>query len=52
VHDAIVISRTLDSAEIPQFILEYVLYHEMLHVRHAPRLINGRRVLPSRCLSR
>ena len=44
VHDTIVISRTLDSSEIPQFIIEYVLFHEMLHVKHAPRLINGRRV--------
>jgi hypothetical protein len=42
-HDAIVISRTLDSSEIPQFVIEYVLYHEMLHVKHTPRSINGRR---------
>jgi hypothetical protein len=44
VHEAIVISRTLDSIEIPQFVIEYVLFHEMLHVKHAPRLIGGRRV--------
>lgn len=44
VHEAIVISRTLDSSEIPQFVIEYVLFHEMLHVKHTPRLIKGRRV--------
>jgi hypothetical protein len=36
VHNTIIISRTLDSPRIPRFVLEYVLYHEMLHVRHPP----------------
>lgn len=44
IHDAIVISRTLDSSEMPLFMIEYVLYHEMLHVKHSPRLINRRRI--------
>ena len=38
----IVISRLLDSELVPQFALEYVLYHEMLHVIHPMRLVNGR----------
>ena len=38
----IVISRLLDSEWVPQFALEYVLYHEMLHVIHPMRLVNGR----------
>lgn len=38
----IVISRCLDSTRVPQFAVEYVLYHEMLHVRHPMRLVNGR----------
>src|SRR5262249_45686028 len=33
VHGTIIISRTLDSADIPRFVFEYVLYHEMLHVK-------------------
>ena len=33
-HDAIVISRLLDSPRIPAYVVEYVLYHEMLHVKH------------------
>lgn len=43
VHDTIVISKTLDSRDVPEWFLEYILYHEMLHVKHPARLINGRR---------
>ena len=46
-HEAIVISRLLDSAEVPEFFVEFVLYHEMLHIRHQPRVVNGRRVYHS-----
>lgn len=44
VHEAIVISRSLDSADVPEFLVEFVLYHEMLHMKHRPRVQNGRRV--------
>jgi hypothetical protein len=44
VHGTIVISRSLDHASIPDFLVEYVLYHEMLHMKHHPRVVNGRRV--------
>jgi hypothetical protein len=43
VHDTIVISKTLDSDDVPEWFVEYILYHEMLHMRHPARLINGRR---------
>lgn len=43
----IVISRTLDSKKIPRFAVEYVLYHEMLHVKHPPRPRNGRTIYHS-----
>ncbi len=33
-HHAIAISRRLDRAEIPAHVVEYVLYHEMLHIKH------------------
>lgn len=42
VHRAIVISSTLDNAAIPRFVVEYVLYHEMLHVKHPARVVSGR----------
>jgi hypothetical protein len=32
--DRIVLSRRLDRADVPRFVVEYVLYHEMLHVKH------------------
>ncbi|MCA1591301.1 MAG: M48 family metallopeptidase [Acidobacteria bacterium] len=43
VHDTIVISKTLDSSDVPEWFVEYILYHEMLHIKHPARLINGRR---------
>ena len=43
VHETIVISKTLDSTEVPEWFVEYILYHEMLHIKHPARLINGRR---------
>jgi predicted metal-dependent hydrolase len=33
----IVISSRLDRARVPRFAVEYVLYHEMLHVKHPQR---------------
>ena len=42
IHGAIIISRTLDNSRIPRFVVEYVLYHEMLHVKHPPRRDSGR----------
>jgi hypothetical protein len=44
VHDAIIISRSLDQADVPEFLVEYVLYHEMLHIKHRPRVVDGRRL--------
>jgi hypothetical protein len=32
-HNAIVLSRSLDSAAVPRLAVEYVMYHEMLHLR-------------------
>jgi hypothetical protein len=32
--DQIVLNRRLDRAAVPAFVVEYVLFHEMLHVKH------------------
>lgn len=48
IHGTIIISRALDNAEIPRFVVEYVLYHEMLHVKHPPELVQGRTIYHSR----
>jgi len=42
-HDTIVISKTLDAEDVPEWFVEYVLYHEMLHIKHPARFIKGRR---------
>ncbi len=33
-HNTIVISRVFDREEVPRFLLEYVLFHEMLHLKY------------------
>ena len=33
-HNAIIISRLLDSVSIPKVVLDYVVFHEMLHLRY------------------
>lgn len=33
-HNAIIISRIFDTNRVPRLALEYVLFHEMLHLRH------------------
>jgi predicted metal-dependent hydrolase len=43
VHDTITISKALDSREVPEWFVEYILYHEMLHIKHPAKIINGRR---------
>ncbi len=42
-HEHIAISRSLDSATVPRYVVEYVVFHEMLHIVHPTRHINGRR---------
>src|SRR5882724_4579087 len=32
VHNTIVVSRTLDEEDVPRFVIEYITYHEMLHM--------------------
>ncbi len=42
-HGHIAISRSLDSADVPLFVVESVVYHEMLHIAHPTKHVNGRR---------
>lgn len=42
-HETIVISRSLDDAKVPRYVVEYVVYHEMLHIFHPTMHRNGRR---------
>lgn len=43
VHNTITISKALDSHDVPEWFVEYILYHEMLHIKHPARIIRGRR---------
>jgi len=43
--NTIVISRTLDDEKIPMSLLDYVMYHEALHVKHGIYYDNGRRIV-------
>lgn len=42
-HDHITISRSLDSHDTPRYVVEYVVFHEMLHIHHPTKHVNGRR---------
>lgn len=42
-HDHIAISKSLDSSDVPRYVVEYVVFHEMLHIAHPTKHINGRR---------
>jgi hypothetical protein len=46
-HNAIVISRLLDHPRVPRFAVEYIMYHEMLHLKHPVKLRGSRRCVHS-----
>jgi hypothetical protein len=42
-HETIVVSKSLDSRDVPRFVVEYIVFHEMLHIHHPTVHHNGRR---------
>jgi len=42
-HNAIVVSRIFDHRAVPRLALEYIVYHEMLHLKHPVKLRGSRR---------
>jgi predicted metal-dependent hydrolase len=46
-HNAIVISRVFDHPRVPRYAVEYIVYHEMLHLKHPVRLKGSRRCVHS-----
>ena len=44
-HNTIFISRFFDSPEVPLTVTEYVMFHEMLHVKHQSRVQNSRLIV-------
>jgi predicted metal-dependent hydrolase len=47
-HNTIVISRVFDDPRVPLYAVEYILYHEMLHLKHPVKLRGSRRCVHSR----
>ncbi|MGC2109194.1 MAG: SprT-like domain-containing protein [Candidatus Korobacteraceae bacterium] len=42
-HNAIVVSRVFDHQRVPRYAVEYIVYHEMLHLKHPVKLRGSRR---------
>ncbi len=42
-RDTVMISISLDDLAVPDFVLDFVVYHELLHKKHGATTINGRR---------
>jgi len=47
-HNTIVVSRVFDRPSSPRYAIEYLLYHEMLHLKHPVRRQGLRRCVHSR----
>jgi hypothetical protein len=47
-HRTIIVSRKLDSPSTPRYVVEYVVFHEMLHIRIPVERRGQRRVIHSR----
>jgi predicted metal-dependent hydrolase len=47
-HNTIVVSRLFDRPSSPRYAIEYLLYHEMLHLKHPVKMRGLRRCVHSR----
>jgi hypothetical protein len=43
-RDTIMMSITLDDPDVPAYVLDFVMYHELLHKKHGSMTVNGRRL--------
>ncbi len=43
--DTVMVSRTLDQHRVPEFVVDYVMYHELLHKKLGAHLVNSRRMV-------
>ena len=46
-HNAIVISRVFDHPRVPLLVVEYIMFHEMLHLKHPVKMRGSRRCVHS-----
>lgn len=42
-HNAIVVSRVFDDPRVPRYAIDYIVYHEMLHLKYPVKLRGSRR---------
>ncbi len=42
VQDTVMVSRTLDSPLVPEFVVDFLVFHELLHKFHGLHWVNGR----------
>lgn len=42
-HETVVVSKSLDDKTVPKYVVEFVLFHEMLHIFHPTEHRDGRR---------
>jgi predicted metal-dependent hydrolase len=47
-HNAIVVSRAFDQPRVPRYAIEYIVYHEMLHLKYPVKLRGSRRCVHGR----
>jgi hypothetical protein len=47
-HNTIMVSRVFDRKTTPRYAVEYLMYHEMLHLKHPVKVKAGRRCVHSR----
>ena len=47
-HNAIVVSKVFDHPQVPRYAVEYIVYHEMLHLKHPVKLRGSRRCVHPR----
>ncbi len=42
-RDTLMLSISLDDSRVPSFVIDFVMYHELLHKKHGASSVNGRR---------
>ena len=47
-HNTIMVSRVFDRKTTPRYAIEYLMYHEMLHLKHPVKVRGGRRCVHPR----
>jgi len=44
-RDTVMLSVSLDDGRVPSYVVDFVMYHELLHKKHGALLVNGRRLV-------